>query len=252
MKNRVLVGLAAAAGLASVWAVTRAPAQPAHRLDPDAIGRAERLNEVRFLSLDLNYGRRVNSDMYQYLRDNGLTQDEYDFFLHAKLRHYSIMGNDYYVTNEHMVDPDGTTEASGEIFGYHVITSEYYQRYRLPVMHTETNAIEGSDGQEAVRWLRKQWANVLRVRNDGVPIVGFTWYSLIDQIDWDTALRERNGHVHAVGLYDLDRKQRPVGAAYAELIRAWRDVLPTQSVVLALPLAPSDRQAPSMTDRGAA
>jgi hypothetical protein len=35
---------------------------------------------------------------------------------------------------------------------------------------------------------------VLRVRNSGVPIVGFTWYSLTDQIDWDSALRGQNGH----------------------------------------------------------
>ena len=27
---------------------------------------------------------------------------------------------------------------------------------------------------------------MLRVRNDGIPIVGFTWYSLTDQVDWDT------------------------------------------------------------------
>jgi hypothetical protein len=38
----------------------------------------------------------------------------------------------------------------------------------------------------SVDWLWKEWANVLRVRNDGVPIVGFTWYSLTDQMDWDT------------------------------------------------------------------
>ncbi|MDP4822656.1 MAG: hypothetical protein NWR47_01785 [Aestuariivirgaceae bacterium] len=30
-------------------------------------------------------------------------------------------------------------------------------------------------GDEAVHWLWKQWANVLRVRNNGIPIVGFTW-----------------------------------------------------------------------------
>jgi beta-glucosidase/6-phospho-beta-glucosidase/beta-galactosidase len=223
-----------------------------HAVNPKAIGPAERLNEVRFLSLDLNYGRRVNSDMYQYLLDNGMTRDEYLFFLKAKLRHYSIMGNDYYVTNEHLVHPDGATEAAGEIFGYHVITMQYYERYRLPVMHTETNAVQGPDGQEAVRWLRKQWANVLRVRNDGVPIVGFTWYSLTDQVDWDTALREDNGRVHPVGLYDLNRRQRPVGRAYAELIAAWRDVLPTQSAVLALPLAPSDPKSPPLSERGEA
>jgi beta-glucosidase/6-phospho-beta-glucosidase/beta-galactosidase len=213
-----------------------------HAKNPAAVGPAERLNEVRFLSLDLNYGRRVDSSMYEFLLDNGLRRDEYSFFLESRLRHHCILGNDYYVTNEHLVHPDGTHEASGEIFGYHVITSQYYDRYRLPVMHTETNLAEGPAGDEAVRWLRKQWANVLRVRNDGVPIVGFTWYSLTDQVDWDTALREANGRVHPVGLCDLDRRLRPVGRAYAELIREWRDVLPTQSVVLALPLAPPDRR----------
>ena len=65
-----------------------------------------------------------------------------------------------------------------------------------------------------MHWLWKQWANVLRVRNDGVPIVGFTWYSLTDQVDWDTALREQHGRVNPLGLYDLDRKIRPVGSAY--------------------------------------
>jgi len=29
----------------------------------------------------------------------------------------------------------------------------------------------------------------------GVPILGFTWYSLTDQVDWDTALRENGGRV---------------------------------------------------------
>ena len=83
---------------------------------------------------------------------------------------------------------------------------------------------------------------MLRVRNDGVPILGFTWYSLTDQIDWDTALREPNGRVNPRGLYDLDRNIRPVGTAYRELIRAWRDVLPTKSVVLSLPAFPPSRQ----------
>ena len=209
-----------------------------HARNPRAIGPAEFMNEVRFLSLDLNYGRRVGSQMYEYLLDNGMTRDEYHACLKGHLRHHCVLGNDYYVTNEHLVEPDGSTSASGEIFGYHVITTQYYQRYHLPVMHTETNMVQGERGDEAVRWLRKEWANVLRVRNDGVPILGFTWYSLTDQVDWDTALREPNGRVNALGLYDLDRKIRPVGQAYCELIREWRSVLPTQSMVLRLPIEP--------------
>ena len=45
-----------------------------------------------------------------------------------------------------------------------------------------------------------------RLRQDGVPIMGFTWYSLTDQVDWDTALREDNGTVNECGLYDLQPK----------------------------------------------
>ena len=75
-------------------------------------------------------------------------------------------------------------------------------------MHTETNLWEGPHGDEAVKWLWKEWANVLRLRNVGIPTVGFTWYSLIDQIDWDTALREQNGNVNPLGLFDT-RPQDP-------------------------------------------
>jgi beta-glucosidase len=212
-----------------------------HAENPAAIGPAEILNSMRFLSLDLNYGRRVDSEMYEYLLDNGMTRDEYHFFLNSRLKQHCIMGNDYYVTNEHRVSDDGSTRPAGEIFGYETITRQYYKRYSLPVMHTETNILQGPTGMEAVNWLWKEWANVLRVRNEGVPIVGFTWYSLTDQTDWDSALREKNGNVNAVGLYDLDRKIRPVGECYKKLISEWRDVLPTQSICLVVPVVPPNR-----------
>ncbi|MFL6228153.1 MAG: family 1 glycosylhydrolase [Pyrinomonadaceae bacterium] len=211
-----------------------------HADSPDAIKPAEVMNAERFLSLDLNYGRRVESEMYEYLMDNGMTRDEYHFFLDNTLKHHCIMGNDYYVTNEHRVAADGSTRAAGEVFGYAEITWQYYDRYRLPVMHTETNLQQGANGDEAVKWLWKEWANVLRVRNDGIPVVGFTWYSLTDQIDWDTALCEENNRVNPLGLYDLDRKIRPVGRAYKQLIADWRDVLPTMSVCLKVPVVMPD------------
>jgi beta-glucosidase/6-phospho-beta-glucosidase/beta-galactosidase len=207
-----------------------------HAENPQAIGHAELMNARRFLSLDLNYGRRVDSEMYEYLMDNGMSREEYHFFLNHNLKHHCIMGNDYYITNEHRVTAEGFTHASGEIFGYHVITSQYYERYQIPVMHTETNLQQGPLGNEAVNWLWKEWANVLRVRNDGMPIVGFTWYSLTDQVDWDTALRENNGNVNSMGLFDLDRNIRPVGQAYKKLIKQWKDILPTQSVCLTVPI----------------
>jgi beta-glucosidase/6-phospho-beta-glucosidase/beta-galactosidase len=97
-------------------------------------------------------------------------------------------------------------------------------------MHTETNTWD----PYAVGWLRKQWANMIRLKQDGIPICGFTWYSLTDQVDWDTALREDNGTLNPLGLVDLDRRVRPVGRVYQGLIELWRDILPTNSVFLRL------------------
>ncbi|MGI4880326.1 MAG: glycoside hydrolase family 1 protein, partial [Janthinobacterium lividum] len=120
--------------------------------------------------------------------------------------------------------------------GYDGVVREYHDRYGLPVMHTETNFPQGPIGDEAVGWLHRQWDCALRARDEGIPLVGFTWYSLTDQVDWDTAMREDNGRVNPFGLYDLDRNIRPVGAAYARLIAAWNHVLPTQSMCLQVPV----------------
>src|SRR5215472_7706319 len=198
-----------------------------HPQDPAGLDRAAALNHKRFLSLDLSYGHDVRGEMYEYLMDNGMTRQEYHWHMkHARaLRPYCVMGNDYYVTNEHLVRHTGPIKPAGEIFGYYVITRQYYERYKLPVMHTETNLAEPD---RAPWWLWKEWSNMVRLKEDGVPIIGFTWYSLTDQMDWDTSLREDNHNVNPLGLYDLDRKVRPVGKAYKKLVRQWRDVLPVE------------------------
>jgi len=196
-----------------------------HAVDPRAVPQARFLNQKRFLSLDLTYGYPLNVTMYQYLLSNGMTPEEYQWFSDNQVKARCIMGNDYYVTNEHLVHPDGTTQAAGEIFGYYVITSQYYKRYRLPIMHTETN-IKMPACKE---WLVKQWANVHRLKHDGIPIIGFTWYSLLHQVDWDTALREDNGRINELGLFDLNRNIMPVGTAYKELIAQWKDIITEES-----------------------
>ena len=215
-----------------------------HADEPAAIGPAEAMNLRRFLSLDLNYGLAVDAAMYEYLLDNGLTRDEYSFFTNTSLRHHCVLGSDYYVTNEHRVRADGSTYAAGDVIGYDQIARHYYRRYGLPIMHTETNH-EDKGGGEAAEWLWRQWSSLLQVRNSGIPTVGFTWYSLTDQIDWDTTLREANGHITPVGLYDLDRNVRPVGTAFKQLISDWQDVLPARSVCLVVPvIMPSEYDEP--------
>lgn len=186
---------------------------------PAMVNQAHFMNERRFLSLDLLFGNDVSATMYRYLLANGMSPEEYLWFAAQRdLRRHCIMGTDYYVTNEHVIRPDGSSiGAGGDIYGYYVITRQYYERYRLPVMHTETNRVD----KHAVEWLWKEWMNLLRLREDGVPIIGFTWFGLIDMKDWDTALTKMRGTVNKVGLYTLDRKPRKVAREYRRLAQEY-------------------------------
>lgn len=74
-------------------------------------------------------------------------------------------------------------------------------------------------------WLMKQWANVYRLKHDGILVIGFTWYSLTHEVDWDSVLRNDDGIVNKLGLYDLDRKIMPVGKAYKKLIEQRKIIL---------------------------
>lgn len=204
-----------------------------HPEDPGCRRFSDMYNEKRFLSLDLSYGHQPTVEIYNYLLDNGMTRAEYEWFIDHEVRTRCIMGNDYYISNEHLVRGDGTLEPAGEIFGYYVITKQYFSRYGLPVMHTETNL---QDALEAPAWLIKEWSNVYRLKQDGVPIIGFTWYSLTDQVDWDNALRDDAGHINPLGLADLNRQLRPVGRAYRRLIEQWQPVLQRESYLFDVPL----------------
>ena len=178
-------------------------------------------NKQRLISLDLLYAHPPDADVLFYLMDNGLTREEYDWFMAGEPPGYQIMGNDYYGRNEKILKPDGGIEIAEDVMGWYQITREYYDRYHKPVMHTETNTF---DANTAPTWLWKQWINILRMRADGVPVLGFTWYSLTDQIDWDTGLAQKNNNVNACGLYDLDRNPRPVAAAYRMLLEEFGQI----------------------------
>lgn len=177
-------------------------------------------NQRRFIALDLLYGVPVRSDIYAYLLDHGVSREEYQWFMDQDVTRRAILGVDYYEWNEKLINSDGKPENLGELFGWYVITDQYYERYKRPVMHTETNT---PDADDAPAWLWRQWHNVQLIRQNGVPVVGFTWYSLQDQVDWNIGLSRAIGNIFPVGLYDLNRDPRPVAQAYRHLVEMFRN-----------------------------
>ena len=178
-------------------------------------------NKLRLASLDLLYAHPPDADVYRYLTDNGMTRVEYDWFMQGEPPGYQVMGNDYYGKNEKIRLPDGSLCEAEDVLGWYQTTRTYYDRYRKPTMHTETNHF---DPEQAPVWLWKQWINVLQMRKVGIPVLGFTWYSLTDQIDWDVALSKKNGRVNQCGLFDLERNERPVAKAYRALLQEFGQI----------------------------
>ena len=196
-------------------------AEYVHEIIPEKSAHVALENQLRFLALDLLYARPPDANVMCYLLDNGLSRAEYAWNMRGEPPGHQIMGNDYYGRNETMLLPDGSKVYCEDVLGWYQITKQYYNRYKKAVMHTETNIFNPDN---APGWLWKQWVNVLRMRADGVPVLGFTWYSLIDQIDWDIALAQQRGTVNACGLYDLHRKPRPVAKAYRQLLEAFGQI----------------------------
>jgi beta-glucosidase/6-phospho-beta-glucosidase/beta-galactosidase len=137
-----------------------------------------------------------------------------------KIGRHTIMGLDYYQWNEKLINSEGRVENLGELFGWYVITKQYYERYKRPIFHSETNL---QDAAEAPSWLWRQWHNIRLIKQDGVPVVGFTWYSLHDQVDWNIGLTQALGNVNPVGLFDLNRDPRTAAIAYRQILQMYRN-----------------------------
>lgn len=177
---------------------------------------AARWNGLATLALDLTTGRHLDPGMAGWLHRHGVSSTDLAFFRERRAVGRRWLGTDYYETCEHRVLTGGhqETEITGAL-GYARLARRYWRRYELPIFHCETNMTDG----RAVDWLARQWREVERLRAWGVPVFGFTWFSLCDQVDWQHALRWERDELHPVGLYDLARQERAVGAAYRALVR---------------------------------
>jgi len=141
-----------------------------------------------FLSFDLLTGR-VTPDhpLFTWLLRNGAGPDELAAIARAAIP-LEVMGLNFYPqwsTQQVSVDRRGRltwrpVEQDGS--GFHDLIADYYHRYHVPVMVTETSA----RGDVAVRshWLATSVATLRRLRGEGVPVLGYTWFPLFTMIDW--------------------------------------------------------------------
>lgn len=181
----------------------------------ETAAEAALLNELRFAPFELLYGREPHPLALEWLTRNGMSERRLSWFADHGSEAGAVVGHDYYAGNEHVLFAPGHSRTREPLEGYASLAAEYHRRLGLPFFLAETNI----EADRASDWLAFVWNDALSLRDAGLPIRGVCWYSLTDQVDWDTALSEANDRVNALGLVDLDRRERPVGAIYRRLAR---------------------------------
>ena len=180
-----------------------------------------------YLSFDLLTGRMTpDHPLFTWLVRNGASPDELAE-LARRPTEVEVMGLNFYPqwsTKQLYLDPKGrlayrNAEQDGAGFG--ALISDYYQRYRAPLMVTETSAFGAPEVR--ARWLGASLLEVKSLRGRGVPVHGYTWFPLFTMIDW--RYRFGRGPVSdyylELGLYQLDEAAAGRRWAATPLVEHW-------------------------------
>lgn len=142
------------------------------------------LEERRFLALDLITGRVDDAHpLREWLGAHGCSDAELAWFRDNAVRPH-ILGVNYYpaFTTIRMDEQGGKTPVAAGTGGLRDLVQLYSARYRLPIVITETSLV-GSP-EEKIAWLRESEAELAQLRDEGVPLVGYTWFPFLDLVDW--------------------------------------------------------------------
>jgi hypothetical protein len=169
---------------------------------------ADLIRARRFLIMDLVTGRVDDGHpLSGYLHANGATDAEL-----AALRERAVVpdvvGVNYYpafTTSRFEPGRADPVPVEAGTTGLEEVLREFADRYGRPVFLTETS--RAGTVEERAAWLRDSVALLHRLRADGLPVVGYTWWPLFALVDW--LYRETTDPVDRwlvpMGLYDVER-----------------------------------------------
>lgn len=178
--------------------------------EPALAPEARHRQEIVFLALDLVSGR-ISDDhaLGPWLKRHGMTADDFAWF-QARAVDLPLIGlNLYPMFTLKTLHRDAAgrqrwrmSYADAEIID--ALGTLYWQRYGAPVFISETASV-GSVARRAA-WLDDSVAAVRRLRQRGVPMIGYTWWPLFALVTWGY----RQGrhppayYIKQMGLWDLD------------------------------------------------
>lgn len=180
-----------------------------------------------FLCYDLLTGRvDAEHPLFTWLLRNGAGPDEIRDIGRAAIP-LDVIGLNFYPqwsTQQITVDRRGrlsyrAVEQDGA--GFVHLIEDYYKRYNVPIMVTETSAKGAVDVRS--RWLTASVAAIRQLREEGVPVLGYTWFPLFTMIDWRYRYGKRplDHYLLDLGLYTLGKERRWEATPLVEQFRSY-------------------------------
>jgi beta-glucosidase len=163
------------------------------------------LRERAWLFYDLLFGRvGEGHPLYEYLAENGFSDEDFRYFQQHPTEP-DILGLNYY---PHLTTVDIFSDGKRRNVwcgaeGMEELIRAFHARYGKPIFWTETS-VPGTIAQRT-RWLRDSVAMVHRLRHEGLPLVGYTWWPLFSLVDWNYREGENSveEYLWHMGLCDL-------------------------------------------------
>jgi beta-glucosidase/6-phospho-beta-glucosidase/beta-galactosidase len=191
-----------------------------------------------FLCYDLLTGRVTHEHpLFPWLVYNGASPNDLSHIASRAIR-LDVIGMNFYPlwsTQELHLDKRGRlayrpTDPEGS--GFAKLIEEYYDRYKVPIIITETSAHLSDETRS--RWLEQSLSAIKALRGQGVPVHGYTWFPLFTMVDW--RYRFGQGPVEdyyiELGLYTLSREAGEPRWLPTPLVAEMRDCInnPEQSI----------------------
>lgn len=182
-----------------------------------------------YLCFDLISGRLTHDHLlFSWLVRNGAHPESLVEFEGSRIS-LDVIGLNFYPqwsTKQLFIDKRGNlafreTEQEGDGFGEMI--RKFHKRYDVPVMITETSAVGSDEIRE--RWLDFSVSTIKTLREEGVPVIGYTWFPLFTMVDW--RYRFSDGPVEEsyleLGLYELNRHQPGPRWIESKLVKKFRN-----------------------------
>lgn len=179
--------------------------------EPELQCVVERRQEIVFLALDLISGR-VNEDhpLGLWLIKHGATKVQLDWFLENKID-LSLIGINLYPMFSRKILSSSkyglrTRMPYSEKDIVYRLGKMYFERYHVPIFISETAGIGSVKRRKG--WLDTSISDVKRLRDEGIPLVGYTWWPMFALVTW--AYRQGTHppeyYLKQMGFWDLDAR----------------------------------------------